>query len=90
MLTLQHFIKGYGIYINFDNFTSKVVGCIGTAKRNSWHSRNSVTNYLIFSTTYFSFDEVSLKREVKLAVIIFYFYLFKFYDIHIFDDNRYT
>ena len=41
-LPLQHFIKGYGIYI--DNFTFKVGGCIGSAKRNLLHSRDSVTN----------------------------------------------
>ena len=34
MLQWQHFIKGYGIYINLDNFTFEVAFYIGTAKRN--------------------------------------------------------
>ena len=33
-LPLQHFNKCYELYINFDNFTLKVCGCINTAKRN--------------------------------------------------------
>ena len=47
------------MYISFDNFTFKVGGCIGTAN-----------THLILLTN-FSFDEVSLKSGVKLAVIIF-------------------
>ena len=45
-------------------------GRIGTAKCNLQYSRDCVTK-IIFLTTYFSFDEVSLKSEVRLAVIIF-------------------
>ena len=47
----------------------KVGGCIGTAKPiynvlgTAWQK--------VLKTTYFSFDEVSLKCDVKLAVIIF-------------------
>ena len=33
MLQMQYFIKGYGLYIIFDNFNFKVGGCICTAKR---------------------------------------------------------
>ena len=43
--------------------------CIGTAKRNLCHSRDSVTKFDIFIITiYFSFDKVS---EVKIAVNVF-------------------
>ena len=31
---LKGFIKGYGVYIKFDNFIFKKGGCIETAKRN--------------------------------------------------------
>ena len=51
----------YGIYINFDNFTFNVNGCISIAKRNSFLGQRD-KHWGICFTTYFNFDEVSLKR----------------------------
>ena len=53
--------------INLENFTFKVGGCIGTAMRNLYDSTNSVVKFDIFLTTNFSFDEVSLKSDVKVS-----------------------
>ena len=46
-------------------------GCIRTTVQNLYHFRESATNKIIFSTTYLRFDEVNLKSDVKLAVIMF-------------------
>ena len=48
MFTFQHFFKGYGIYINFDNFNFKVDGCIDIAKRKLKYSQESITKMLLF------------------------------------------
>ena len=69
-LPLQHFIKGYGIYINFDNFTFKVVDALYCYAQFIAFPGQRDKN-LIFLTSRFSFDEVSLKSGVKLSVIIF-------------------
>ena len=47
-----------------------VGGCIGTAKRNLKPSLDSMTTFDILITIYLSSDEVSLKRDVRLALII--------------------
>ena len=65
---MQHFIKGYGIYINLDNFTFKLAECIATPMCNLLHSRDSITK---IRYSYFSFDEVSLTSQVTLPVTIF-------------------
>ena len=63
---------------------------LGTAELNV-HIHGTAWQTLIFLTTYFSFDEVSLKSEVKLGVIMFlaviiiiFFYLFFFIFFFIF------
>ena len=72
-------IKGYGIYINFVNFTFKVDGKC-KAQFIAFPGQQDKTNKKkkkkkkekkkkIFLTNYFSFDDVSLKSDVKLAQI---------------------
>ena len=62
---------GYTLILTF--LLLKLVDAVyvlGTAELNV-HIHGTAWQTLIFLTTYFSFDEVSLKSEVKLGVIMF-------------------